>query len=67
LRHPVTLNSTPVKTTEDVDRVLKRDYNRSTLSMESGRGRFAYNLPSRWTEGKVESWEDPAQTLEPRS
>lgn len=38
------LNNTQVKTTEDVDNVLKRDYNRSTLSMEIGRGRFAYNL-----------------------
>ena len=38
------LNNTQVKTTEDVDNVLKRDYNRSTLSMEVGRGRFAYNL-----------------------
>jgi serine protease Do len=40
----IALNNTPVKTTEDVDRVLKRDYNRSTLGMEIGRGRFAYNL-----------------------
>ena len=38
------LNNTPVKTTEDVDHVLKRDYNRSTLWMEVGRGSFAYNL-----------------------
>jgi S1-C subfamily serine protease len=38
------LNNTPVKTSEDVDRVLKRDYNRSTLWMEVGRGSFAYNL-----------------------
>ncbi len=38
------LNNTPVKTPEDVDRVLQRDYNRSTLLMEVGRGRFAYNL-----------------------
>ncbi len=38
------LNNTPVKTAEDVDRVLKRDYNRSTLGMEIGRGRFAYTL-----------------------
>lgn len=38
------LNNTPVKTTEDVDRILQRDYNRSTLWMEVGRGRFAYNL-----------------------
>jgi serine protease Do len=38
------LNNTQVKTTEDVDNVLKRDYNRSTLSMEVGRGRVAYNL-----------------------
>jgi S1-C subfamily serine protease len=38
------LNNTPVKTPQDVDRVLQRDYNRSTLMMEVGRGRFAYNL-----------------------
>jgi serine protease Do len=37
------LNNTQVKTTEDVDNVLKRDYNRSTLSMVVGRGRVAYN------------------------
>jgi serine protease Do len=38
------LNNARVKTTEDVDSVLKRDYNRSTLWMEIGRGRFSYTL-----------------------
>ena len=38
------LNNTAVKTTADVDHVLQRDYNRSTLWMEVGRGRFAYTL-----------------------
>jgi serine protease Do len=38
------LNNTQVKTTEDVDKVLQRDANRSTLWMEVGRGRFSYNL-----------------------
>ena len=38
------LNNTAVKTTEDVDRILQRDYNRSTLWLEIRRGRFSYNL-----------------------
>jgi type II secretory pathway component PulC len=38
------LNNTRVADTEDVDRVLQRDYNRSTLWMAVGRGRFEYTL-----------------------
>ncbi len=38
------LNGTEVRDTEDVDRVLQRDYNRSTLLMEIARGRFSYTL-----------------------
>jgi serine protease Do len=40
----LSLNNTRVKTTDDVDNVMKRDYNRSTLWMEVGRGRFSYTL-----------------------
>jgi serine protease Do len=38
------LNNTRVNDTEDVDRVLQRDYNRSTLWMAVGRGRYEYTL-----------------------
>ena len=38
------LNNTRVADAEDVDRVLQRDYNRSTLWMAVGRGRYEYTL-----------------------
>ena len=38
------LNNTRVADTEDVDRVLQRDYNRSTLWMAVGRGRYEYTV-----------------------
>jgi serine protease Do len=38
------LNNTRVSDAEDVDRVLQRDYNRSTLWMAIGRGRHEYTL-----------------------
>jgi S1-C subfamily serine protease len=38
------LNGSSVSTVEDVNRIVQRDYNRTTLLMEVGRGRFAYTL-----------------------
>ncbi len=38
------LNGTRVDSVDDVNRILQRDYNRTTLLMEVGRGRFAYTL-----------------------
>jgi serine protease Do len=38
------LNGTRVDSIDDVNRILQRDYNRTTLLMEVGRGRFAYTL-----------------------
>jgi S1-C subfamily serine protease len=38
------LNGTRVTTVDDVNRIVQRDYNRTTLLMEVGRGRFAYTL-----------------------
>jgi serine protease Do len=38
------VNGSRVRNLEDVDRILQRDYDRSTLVMEVGRGRFAYTL-----------------------
>jgi serine protease Do len=38
------LNGTRVRSVDDVNRVLQRDHNRTTLWMEVGRGRFAYTL-----------------------
>jgi serine protease Do len=38
------LNGANVRSLEDVNRILQRDFNRTTLLMEVGRGRFAYTL-----------------------
>ena len=38
------LNGSRVSTVDDVNRIVQRDYNRTTLLMEVGRGRFAYTL-----------------------
>jgi serine protease Do len=38
------LSGVPVTSVDDVNRILQRDYNRTTLLMEVGRGRFAYTL-----------------------
>jgi len=38
------LNSSAVKTTDDVDHVLQRDWNKSSILIEIGRGRFSYSL-----------------------
>ena len=38
------LNGAVVRSIEDVNRILQRDFNRTTLLMEVGRGRFAYTL-----------------------
>jgi serine protease Do len=38
------LNNSRVSDPEDVDRVMQRDYNRSTLWMAVGRGRYEYTL-----------------------
>jgi S1-C subfamily serine protease len=38
------LNGTAVRSVQDVNRIIQRDYNRTTLLMEVGRGRFAYTL-----------------------
>jgi serine protease Do len=40
----LTLNGTRVPGVEEVNRVFQRDYNRTTILMEVGRGRFAYTL-----------------------
>ncbi len=38
------VNGTAVRGPEDVDRILQRDFNRTSLLMEVGRGRFSYSL-----------------------
>jgi serine protease Do len=38
------LNGANVRSVEEVNRILQRDFNRTTLLMEVGRGRFAYTL-----------------------
>jgi C-terminal processing protease CtpA/Prc len=38
------LNGERTREISDVDRILQRDHNRTTLVMEVGRGRFAYTL-----------------------
>jgi S1-C subfamily serine protease len=38
------LNGAAARSVEDVNRILQRDFNRTTLLMEVGRGRFAYTL-----------------------
>jgi serine protease Do len=38
------LNGAAVRSVDDVNRILQRDFNRTTLLMEVGRGRFAYTL-----------------------
>ena len=38
------LNGTRVKSTEDVDHVLQRDFNKNTVLVEIGRGRFSYSV-----------------------
>jgi serine protease Do len=38
------INNTRVADAEDVDRVIQRDYNRSTLQLAVGRGRYEYTL-----------------------
>jgi serine protease Do len=40
----LTLNGTRVPGVEEVNRVFQRDYNRTTILMEVGRGRFVYTL-----------------------
>jgi len=40
----LTLNGTAVRGPEDVDHVLQRDFNKTSLLMEVGRGRFSYSL-----------------------
>ena len=40
----VGLNGVRVTSVDDVNRILQRDYNRTTLLMEVGRGRYAYTL-----------------------
>ena len=38
------LNGTPVRSTEDVDHVLQRDFNKNSVVVEIGRGRFSYSV-----------------------
>jgi serine protease Do len=38
------LNGTRVTSVADVNRIVQRDFNRTTLLMEVGRGRYAYTL-----------------------
>ncbi len=38
------LNGVRVRDTGDVDRVLQRDFNKNSLAVEIGRGRFSYSL-----------------------
>ena len=38
------LNGSRVRTTEDVDHILQRDFNKSTVAIEIGRGRFSYSV-----------------------
>ncbi len=39
------VNGEPVRTVEDVDRLVGREYTRSSLMLVVGRGRYAYQLP----------------------
>jgi len=38
------LNGTRVRTSEDIDRVMQRDFNRNTVLIEIARGRFSYSV-----------------------
>jgi serine protease Do len=38
------LNGTRVRTAEDVDHVMQRDFNKNTVLIEIGRGRFSYSV-----------------------
>ncbi len=38
------VNGTAVRSVDDVDHVLQRDFNKNSLLMEVGRGRFSYSL-----------------------
>jgi predicted metalloprotease with PDZ domain len=38
------VNGARVQSVDDVNRILQRDHNRSTMWMEVGRGRYAYTL-----------------------
>ncbi len=40
----LSIDGTPARTIDDVDRVLQRDFNKNSLFMEIGRGRFSYSL-----------------------
>jgi len=40
----LSINGTAVRGPEDVDHVLQRDFNKNSLLMEVGRGRFSYSL-----------------------
>ena len=40
----LSIDGTAVKTPVDVDHVLQRDFNKTSLLMEIGRGRFSYSL-----------------------
>ncbi len=40
----IALNGTRVRTTEEVDHVLQRDFNKNTVLVEIGRGRFSYSV-----------------------
>ena len=40
----LSVNGTPARATDDVDHVLQRDFNKNSLLMEIGRGRFSYSL-----------------------
>ena len=40
----LSINGTAVRGPEDVDHVLQRDFNKTSLLMEVGRGRFSYSL-----------------------
>lgn len=40
----LSIDGTPARTIDDIDRVLQRDFNKNSLLMEIGRGRFSYSL-----------------------
>lgn len=40
----LSLNGTQVRALDDIDRVLQRDFNKNSVLMEVGRGRFSYSL-----------------------
>ena len=40
----LSVNGTPARNVDDVDHVLQRDFNKGSLLMEIGRGRFSYSL-----------------------